>query len=380
MNLPGGFSPISAIKQVGSIVNPTGGVADYDVFSEKSVMGGVRSPANGALIGPQAPVTTPGWQPESNATGGVPTAQFGSVQGATITPAQVAAQEAAAAQAAATTQKRNNFGATAGGYVAGAQTGARDVVNGQRNATEEFLNGIRTGQEGINTSAANNQLNLRQSMNSIVNGLQTGIRSGGVSLANMNASDSGAADAMARAWAKVGNNQAAGVTGEAAAVDEDLQRQQGALQLSKEQGERRLDTTRDTEVNRVRNDLGSKLQLLRAQADAEGVGDAVDTGAVDRVVAEAIAQLAGIDQMRSQGLGTVRATTAQEAAAEAARLDALGQAGKIFNIADANTSWGTAGGATQGVPGVQGLPIYTRRNDDQQVAPGLVRREQLVAA
>lgn len=35
MQLPWGFSPINAIKQVGSQLNPTGGVADYDVFSEK---------------------------------------------------------------------------------------------------------------------------------------------------------------------------------------------------------------------------------------------------------------------------------------------------------------------------------------------------------
>lgn len=32
--LPGGFSPVNAIKQTGSFLNPTGGVSDYDVFSE----------------------------------------------------------------------------------------------------------------------------------------------------------------------------------------------------------------------------------------------------------------------------------------------------------------------------------------------------------
>lgn len=34
-NLFGGFSPKNAIKQVGSILNPTGGVADYDVFTTR---------------------------------------------------------------------------------------------------------------------------------------------------------------------------------------------------------------------------------------------------------------------------------------------------------------------------------------------------------
>jgi hypothetical protein len=51
--LPGGFSPINAIKQVGDAVNPLNGKTDYDVFGQYSVNGGVRSPSNGAFIGPQ---------------------------------------------------------------------------------------------------------------------------------------------------------------------------------------------------------------------------------------------------------------------------------------------------------------------------------------
>lgn len=43
--LPGGFSPKNAALQAGSYINPTGGVTDYDVFSEKSFAGGDRSPA-----------------------------------------------------------------------------------------------------------------------------------------------------------------------------------------------------------------------------------------------------------------------------------------------------------------------------------------------
>lgn len=34
VKLPGGFSPIKAVQQIGSYVNPTGGTADYDVFSD----------------------------------------------------------------------------------------------------------------------------------------------------------------------------------------------------------------------------------------------------------------------------------------------------------------------------------------------------------
>lgn len=53
VKLPGGFSPVRAFQQAGSILNPAGGVADYDVFSDVSVRGGDRYPVNGGLIGPQ---------------------------------------------------------------------------------------------------------------------------------------------------------------------------------------------------------------------------------------------------------------------------------------------------------------------------------------
>lgn len=57
--LPGGFSPTAFIKQAGSYLNPTGGVADYDVFSDLSVRGGERSPTSGAFIG-GGPTTSTG--------------------------------------------------------------------------------------------------------------------------------------------------------------------------------------------------------------------------------------------------------------------------------------------------------------------------------
>lgn len=54
-----GFSPVNAVKQVGSYVNPTGGVSDYDVFNGVSYYGGDRSPTttagyvSGVGFGPQ---------------------------------------------------------------------------------------------------------------------------------------------------------------------------------------------------------------------------------------------------------------------------------------------------------------------------------------
>lgn len=54
VKLPGGFSPLNALKEAASSVpgSPNRG-RDYDVFSQYSVQGGDRSPADGSLVGPQ---------------------------------------------------------------------------------------------------------------------------------------------------------------------------------------------------------------------------------------------------------------------------------------------------------------------------------------
>lgn len=50
VKLPGGFSPVNFAKQA---VDPLGFFVDADVFSDYSVRGGDRSPADGSFVGPQ---------------------------------------------------------------------------------------------------------------------------------------------------------------------------------------------------------------------------------------------------------------------------------------------------------------------------------------
>jgi len=54
MRLPFGFSPTQALHTVADKANPFDGTdTDYDVFRRCLSLGGDRSPANGAFIGPQ---------------------------------------------------------------------------------------------------------------------------------------------------------------------------------------------------------------------------------------------------------------------------------------------------------------------------------------
>lgn len=283
---------------------------------------------------------------------------------AAIVPDNTAANAAASA-AAAKAASVAKYGTTANGYVGAAKTGLRDVGNTYDDKTRAFIDSIRTGQEGINTDATTNQLNLKTSMQNIVKTIQNGVRSGGVQLAGMNASDSGAADAMARAWAQTGNNQSADATGQAAQVDEQIGKSQAELARKKAEGEGSLNTYRDTEVDRVKNDLASKLAVLSAEAGANGAGGSVNTGVTDQVVAEAIQRLAGIDASRAAGVNGVQALTPEQAAAEAARLASLGQGGTAFDVAGPEVSWQGGASTPQAAGATAALPIYTRPKDQQ---------------
>lgn len=380
MRLPGGFSPVEAIKQAGSYVNPTGGVADYDVFSDVSFQGGVREPTEtqGGLVswGPQGQVKGTyqegdwgGYNERSSQTGN--NTQNTGEAGGDSGRGSVAVEKDPYAKWGG----EENFNAlqdqyrqSAQGYRSGAQTSLRDVKNEYGQKSRNFTNQIKDSQSEINREKANNQLNLRQSMQNIIRGLQTGIRSGGVALAGMNAMDSGAAKALARAYSEVGNQQTGEARGLAADEFAELQRSQGALDRTREEGLSDLDVWADTETQRVESDLSNKLQTLEAQARAEGLNGVVNTDMVDKVVSDAIAQLAQIDQTRTQGLSGVNAWSPDRVMQEALQLEQAGQVGNPFSVTAPNVSYGQGNAPLRGAP-LGRLPIYAKGKDELGIVP-----------
>lgn len=371
MTLPGGFSPTQALRTVADKANPFDGTnTDYDVFSQRSVAGGARSPSDGSYWGAQPATTNPGWTLGANSgynytgapapTGGGTTDTGGSGY---VAPAYVAPDPYARWGGQA------NYDAQRGGYVTGQnnQTGAArqsltDVGNTYDARTNSFVGDITSGQDTINRGLSGNELNLRRSMQNIVRGIQSGIRSGGVALAGVNASDSGASDAMARAYARSGNEQSGEARGQAATVFEDLQRQQGSLNTKKAQGEADLGTYAATETGRVRNDFGGKLDTLSAQAEANGMGGIIEKSIVDTVLNEALARISQIDQRRGGALGGVAQWSPDAIMQEAIRQDELGAAGNAFSTTGPEVSYGGAGIPINGA--VMGeMPIYVKGKD-----------------
>lgn len=356
MTLPGGFSPTQALRTVADKANPFDGTdTDYNVFSNLEVSGGARDPG-GAI--------NPGWVQGANGgynyvPSSVPTSAPSTPQVQGVNTAQtVAAQQAAQAAAA----KRAGYSTSANNQTGAARQSLTDVGNTYDSKNNAFVGDITTGQDAINRGLSGNELNLRRSMQNIVRGIQSGIRSGGVALAGVNASDSGAADAMARAYARSGNQQSGEARGEAATQFEDLQRQQGALNSKRTQGEADLGTYRDTETGRVRGDFGGKIDTLAADAEANGAGGVIDRSVVDQVLNEALARLSQIDQRRQGSLGGVQQWTPDQIMQEAIRQDELGAAGNAFSTTGPDVSYGGSGIPLNGA--VMGeMPIYVKGKD-----------------
>lgn len=369
-----GINVGNAFKQVGSFVGlaPKG---DYDVLdgvTNSNRAGQVQVNALPDVTSGRNLVGTPSVQSGGGGGGGSSSPVVTTGETATQAAARIAAQQAAAQRQA----KINQYGITAGGYKTAAQTSLRDLGNTYEDSINQLVNDYTSGQTDINSKSAQNELNLRQSMANIIKGIQTGVRSGNVSLAGMNASDSGAAEALTRAYARVGNNQSAEANTQAATVSDQLATSQRDLNRKKEEGISTLDRNRATELDRVRNDFGTKIDQLLADASSNGVSGVADRGIVDQVLNEALGRLTGLTQQRDQRLSSVQAFTPQQIAEEAARLQALGQTGNAFQVADPTVQMGGANSPVSN----GGLPIYVKGREDALVANPFKKDTRLVTA
>lgn len=259
------------------------------------------------------------------------------------TAAEIAAERA---ETARINGIRNSAGIKRGGIETGAQQSLTDNRNTFQNDSQGFVNGIRQGQNTINSGRTNNALNLRRSMAAIASGVRQGMRSGGVDLANMNALDSGAADALARAWSRAGGGQAGAAQNEAQLKDNTLNTEQTNLDLQESQGLGKLRQWRSTETSRVSNKLWNDLQTLEAESAAAGAGGVVDLAVRDRMINAAAAELDAIDRATNAALGEIRGLTAAEVAAQAFQMEQAGT-----EVANPFTVEAVQAGAQRGVDG-----------------------------
>lgn len=168
---------------------------------------------------------------------------------------------------------------------------AQTQASGLHSSILDYLDSLRSGQSKINEAGTQNELAKKQGYNSVMDLVSHGLQSGGVMLANKNASSSSATEALARAYGDIGRRQANQVNNQYEQGQHQIGLQQQDLELQRSQGLRHLDESKQQAVSNIVLDARNKL----AQLDAYAVDKSLPTRiAIDQEKAKIQQQVSGV--------------------------------------------------------------------------------------
>lgn len=298
--------------------------------------------------------TTPGGGITYSGAPGTAIANF--QLGAVDTPqVDTAAKQQAAAQAAAQASARNSFNQGRSNILSDIQNSAGNYLQTGRNNILDFLDSIKSGQQGLDIRRANAVLGQRNAAKGIMDMVGQGIRSFGVNLANRNAGDSSAALAGAQAYGRMGNQQMQGVNQDLGMENANIDVAQQGLNTSRESGRRKLETEKAQTINNLTNYAQQQFATLNAQAEGAGIMDRIAIEQEkENVKNQLIQQLAELDAKLGEA-NTVNPMDQMAIQNKAQELSQLGQGGTQFDFT--NTT------PTQLQTGAQlgQLPIFSNR-------------------
>ena len=373
VTLPGGFSPTNAIKQLGSYVNPTGGVTDYDVFNEVTFQGGDRNPKYpagnlfGLNFGGQS--NSPNVLGASNAAPAVsntanavvdalPWGTSASKESSTDPYAQWGGLGAFNNLASGFNNQLSNIGATA--------NSAAKLTGGQVNRSIlDFIDSSTSAQNKINQSAEENFANKISGNRAVGATVDRGISSGNVMLANRNAGSSSGGEAIARAYGQIGQRQNATIGNQFAKGQAQIDLSQADLETQMASGVRNISGGLDDSAAMIVEDARKELGILEAaQLEADMPTRISIEVEKQKIKQSVLGYLSKYDQQLTQGVSKVNPTNMDTRRDNAfASVDAGRLPEESFNLpigAGAQFQTNSNGGDT-------GLPIYTSPSKKDEV-------------
>ena len=347
-----------SIRNVGNIIKNIAGGQDF--------LPGVNNPFNSTTDGTKG--TTGTWesnvQPVSQAdldnglmyydsqTGGLVGSNLPTAPQVDLGAQQRAAEAAAKAQADA--QARNSFNQGRTNILSDIQNSAGNYLQTGRNSILDFVEGLRSQQQGVDTQRANAVLGKRNAASGIQSMVGQGIRSFGVNLANRNAGDSSAALAGAQAYGRMGNQQMQDVNQQYGLTNANLDMTQQGIDTSRESGLRKFDTEKDQTINSLTNYAQQQFATLNQAAEGAGIMDRIAIEQEkENIKNDLIQKLAALDA-RGQS-ASVRPMDQMGIQNKAQELSQLGQGGTQFDFT------GTAPTQLQTGSPLGQLPIFSNR-------------------
>lgn len=265
-------------------------------------------------------------------------------------PAQYAAASAAAGPAPAPATAPSGPGATTDPYaayggtarynslVSGFDTQHQQILGGANDAISnagtsinsgilDLIQNLTTGQRNIDNQSVQNELSRKQGMRGIMDQIGQGIRSGGVVLANKNAGDSSATQALADAYGQIGRQQASQVGNQFAQGQNAVALKQQDLGDQQALGVRHIGENKTQVINSIVADVQTKLAALDGAIAGASLPDRINIeGEKQNIRNQAMAALQQYDQTLQQGVSGIHVATQDENLAKAGELANAGVA------------------------------------------------------
>jgi hypothetical protein len=196
--------------------------------------------------------------------------------------------------------------------------------NNYKSSILDFLDSYKAQQGDINRSNVQNELARRQGSRSVLDMVGNGIRSGGITLNNANATNSSAAEAIAKAYGEMGRREQTQVNNQFAMGQDEIANAQAKLAALTETQKRHFSEDKVTTVNGIVNDATNQLAALNQAAASASLPDRI---AIEqekaRIRQETLTALSQYDALLSQ---LAKPASAEDNRKKAAALDTAGTA------------------------------------------------------
>lgn len=238
-------------------------------------------------------------------------------------------------------------------------------ASGLKTSILDFIDMYKSGQSKIDLAGVNNELAKRQGVAGVRGMVGRGIRSGGVVLANKNASDSSAAGAIARAYADIGGREMRGIGNQYETGNREIGLQQQDLEAQGNRFARNYEQEKVDTVNAITTEARNKLAALDAEMlDAELPDRIAINQEKAKIKAEALERLSKYDQLLRDKRSAIKAITPEERARQALEAQNAGRdlGEGAFDFTEQVPAQFQGGG-----PFASDLPIFTRPRTRQEV-------------
>lgn len=224
-----------------------------------------------------------------------------------------------------------------------------------RNSVLDFIESQKTGQQGIDRSRSVNELNKMRAYGGIEDMIGTGVRSAGTILANKNASSSSATEAIAAAYAKMGQQQAGQANNQYALQNDEIALDQSALDAGRASSMRKFGTDKETFVNTLVSEAETKLSALNEALIGASLPDRIAIEQEKETIRKnALAQLSEFDTMLQQGTQGIAPASREQIVANAGAMDSAGQSVENPFSLSTNTDIAYQNGAP-----ITDLPVFS---------------------